>query len=256
MNYQNADEHRTDDHDSRLRHRPLLILLFAVILASIASWTSADEPHIRYGASNAVTVTRQEAVIRSPRQSGGAIAQPTARPQYVELNVGLANFDADAEPDGWRAEVVLRDEQDRPVKMRAQAKFELMPLVETISEHRFASAYSTPIRWTTDLEFDDQGIARVRLPLRSQLRPVLGWGESGDWAADSRSRQERSQRRQYRFHKRSRSFVTIDVRETIGNPNLGEMRVRVSVPTEGVFRATAPVAIRPSVLVDTKWPYR
>jgi hypothetical protein len=34
------------------------------------------------------------------------------------------------------------------------------------------------------------------------------------------------------------------------------LRVRISVPTEGVFEAATGVFIRPSVLVDTQWPYR
>lgn len=192
--------------------------------------------------------------------SGGTI--PTvrhrghARPRYVELVASLSNFDPDADPDGWRAEIVLRDRNDHPVVMRANATFELTPRVATADHRRFVNATGKPIRWSMPLEFDGDGVARVKLPLRDSLKPMLGWNSAIYPPSGSRLGASRPNVRYSHSRHARRSFVTSDLRNLIGTPSTGEMRVRVSVPTEGVFEAAAPVFIRPSVLVDTQWPYR
>ena len=192
--------------------------------------------------------------------TGGAVHgnrfQANSRPAYVELAVSLSNFDADADPDGWRTEVVLRDRKDRPVVMRAHATFELMPRVATADHRRFVNADTAAVRWSMPLDVrrgfggeiqtaaaevaaSDVGMVNRRLPQSGIRTTDYGTGVRG-----------------IRTRSRSRTFVTLDTRTLIGTPSTGEMRVRVSIPTEGVFEAVTPVWMRPSVLVDTQWPYR
>jgi len=257
----------------QVRRRQAWIVLFAIVLASIAGFASAqspdpspgcdDCPTIEYYATEAEHVSSVDphpAAELVPPLSGGVL--PTRRlrgndrPAYVELVASLSNFDSDADPDGWRAEIVLRDRNDRPVVMRANASFELTPRVATADHRRFVNATGKPIRWSMPLEFDADGVARVKLPLRDSLKPMLGWNSAIYPPSGTRVRNSRPNVRYSHSRHARRSFVTSDLRNLIGTPSTGEMRVRVSVPTEGVFEAAAPVFIRPSVLVDTQWPYR
>jgi hypothetical protein len=225
----------------------MLTILFAIILASIAGVSSAQSPQtIQYDGATAGTANsiqpNPNAVFDPFRVAGGAVhgnrSRADARPVYAQLDASLANFDADADPDGWRAEVVLRDQKDRPVVMRAHATFELMPRVPMADQ------------------FDEDSVARVKLPLRRSLRPMLGWSSAVYPPSGIRTRNAGNTAHGLRTWKRSRTFVTSDLRTLVGTPASGELRVRVSVPTEGVFAAATGVWIRPSVLVDTKWPYR
>jgi hypothetical protein len=243
----------------------MLTILFAIILASIAGVSSAQSPQtLQYDGATAGTANsiqpNPNAVFDPFRVAGGAVhgnrSRADARPVYAQLDASLANFDADADPDGWRAEVVLRDQKDRPVVMRAHATFELMPRVPMADHHRFVDADATPVRWSMPLEFDEDSVARVKLPLRRSLRPMLGWSSAVYPPSGIRTRNAGNTAHGLRTWKRSRTFVTSDLRTLVGTPASGELRVRVSVPTEGVFAAATGVWIRPSVLVDTKWPYR
>ncbi len=267
----------------QVRRRQFLTILFATMLALIAGVASAQSPSsetIQYhdvtlqydgstvaaetGAMAETTVMAETGAVVDPHHVEG-VAIPLhrllgdARPRYVELSAALSNFDADADPDGWRAEVVLRDRQDRVVVMRSHATFELMPRVPTADHRRYVDADRTSIRWSMPLEFDPRGVASCKLPLRESLEPLLGWSSAVYPQSGSRRRGTRdygSGARGLRTWSNSRTFVTLDLRNLIGTPSTGEMRVRVSVPTEGVFEAVTPVWIRPSVLVDTQWPYR
>ncbi len=191
------------------------------------------------------------------------------RPQYVELASGLANFNADPEPDGWRAEVVLRDSQDQPVTTEAMATFELMPRVppydlRSIDHHRASDpsqsldARAFPIRWSLPLHFDADGVARLKLRLRPGVRELLGWdspsGASSPYGDSAGRRLGASSGP--RVWKPGRTFVTVNTNYLIAMPSLGVLRLRVTVPNAGVLETAAAVQIRPSVLVDTQWPYR
>ncbi len=239
-----------------------MILLFAVVLACLATKSPAQQPvaGLQYDGSTAI----------DPHvRSGGAVPVPCAgqtgrtnlqdlrrtRPVYVELSAFLANFDADADPDGWRARIVLRDRNDQPTVMRSQATFRLMPRVSTIAADRYLDALQRPIRWSMPLHFDQDGVAQVKLPLRQSLRPMLGWPDAVYPQSGLRSHNAGLDRSQLYRNRRTRSFVTTDLR-TVGTPSVGQLSVRVSVPTQGVFDSVVPVQIRPSVLVDTQWPYR
>ena len=194
---------------------------------------------------------------RAAAQARRAVARRSAaRPEYVEMIASLANFDADADPDGWRVELVLLDSGDRPVVSRASAVFELMPRVPTADHFHYVDAARLPVRWSKTLEFDADGVARLKLPLRESLRPLFGWPSAVFPRHGARTRITSSLHRRGSNTWRSRSLVQDDWRNQLGRPSMGELRVRVSVPTEGVFRAATLVPIRPPTLVDTYWPYR
>ncbi|MGB7345689.1 MAG: hypothetical protein WBD20_15850 [Pirellulaceae bacterium] len=212
----------------------------------------------------------------TPNHSHPSVVQQTAsetqdwvpdaasRPAYLQLSAQLANFDADADPDGWRAEIVLRDSKDRPVVARGQARFELMPRVPTGDFHNYVDANIRPITWTQNVQFDADGVARFQLPLRSPLRPVFGWASAIYPASGLRTMiyDNQSQIHRSGIHSRGSSSRRLgtaikgDGRNNLGNPAFGELRVKLSIPTEGVFESVTVTPIRPSVLVDTHWPYR
>lgn len=230
-----------------IRKRPLLILLFALILASMAkSLPAQDVATIQYDGATNIRLDPHHV------SGGAAIAAPNQRrPAYVEMSAALANFDADADPDGWRAAVVVRDRNDQPVTMRATATFELKPRLWSITEDKRIGHQAESIKWTQQLVFNDEGIAEVKLPLRKSLRSLLGWRE------DSRAmRTTLFGSSNFQSTRKRRSFATADVRQVIGTPRYGHLSVRVAIPTEGVFESVSTVEIRPSVLVDTQWPSR
>ncbi len=205
-----------------------------------------------------VTQASFEAAL-AKRQS--LIQYSQSRPKYAEISATLANFDADADPDGWRVQLVLRDSQDRPVVMRSRANFELTPRIPTADFHSHVDA-APPISWSMNVDFDADGVARFKLPLRENLRPAFGWNSS-TYAGPTKSRRSSRglHRRVNNGHRSSGATVFGDLavtslRASLGRPTTGELRVRVSVPTEGVFKAATAVPIRPPSLVDSTWPYR
>ena len=246
------------DNDLRLRQarrRQVLIVLFAIVLVTIASSVSAQSPQSDCHLCEQRPIALDHVVpLPSRIESGGAIPNNRqSRPAYVQLNAELANWDADGEPDGWRAQVFLLDRDDHRIVRRANATFELMPRV-ALQGGEFVDAQSKVIRWSMPLKFDDHAVAEVKLPLRQSLRPMLGWSRLTEPAFGTGSRWD-SDRQSIPSDPR-RTFAVRDVRDAIARPSYGELRVRVSVPTEGTFRAATGVRIRPSVLVDTPWPYR
>jgi hypothetical protein len=257
------DSSQTDEDQRRqqVRRRQLLTVIFAIALLLVAGTASAQAPttnipmipsaSLQYDGVSPLPTAHRSAASDAAQLSGGAIGkhrqQANSRPAYAQLQATLANFDSDAQPDGWRVEITLRDRQDRPLAVRARATIELMPRVPMADHIRYVDADTAPIRWSMPLEFDQDSVARMKLPLRRSLRPMLGWPSAIDPPARHRGRNPFG---------RKRTFVTTDLRNLIGTPNVGEMRVRVAVPTEGVFEAVTLVPIRPSVLVDTNWPYR
>ena len=249
----------------KLRQRQVLTIVFAIAIALLAGVAQAQttfhvagsQSSLQYDGATSVPTPAAGAVVDPTRVSGGAVAtkrlRGNDRPAYVELHASLSNFDADADPDGWRVDVILRDHNDKPVSMRASATFELMPRLPSADFHQFVNARSLPVRWSMPLDFDDDQIARVKLPLRKSLQPVLGWPSS---LYDTDLTRNRRYGRHLTVYGSRRTFVTEDLRATLATPTHGQLSVRVSVPTEGVFKATVPVRVRPPVLVDTNWPYR
>ena len=220
------------------------------------------KPSPKPAAANRLSVgaaVSNDAGVRQASWAPGLVA----RPAYAQLTAHLANFDADADPDGWRAEVILFDRDDRPVAVRGQANFQLTPRLPTGDFHHYVDAETKPIRWSENLSFDADAVARFKLPLRSPLRSSWGW--SADNYSETLSRHSGSRWRSSiprfgSFRTNHARFVGTavarDIRSSIGRPDFGELRVRVSVAGEGVFDAVCVVPIRPAVLVDTHWPYR
>lgn len=269
--------------------RPLWIIIFAILLASIAIRTNgqgiADSPpqtpssnvtEVRFGdrtyflekapvptTGRGSADSSEQDELSLPWTSRGSLS--SARPKYAFVSAELAQFDSDADPDGWRAKVYLLDRDDQPVRVRrATAKFELMPRLPTHDFTGYVDANLSPIVWSVPLTFADDGTATARLPLQNRIAPLVGW-PSTSHPAVGQAGGFYSQRRGIIRHTtpsmQSRTAVT-DVRrrggarDAIGMASFGELSVRVSVPGEGVFAAVCPVELRMPVLVDTRWPYQ
>ncbi|QEG43340.1 hypothetical protein [Roseimaritima ulvae] len=157
--------------------------------------------------------------------SQAAVAQDfsqgvVGRPTHATLEACLANWDRDAESDGWRAQVMLLDKHSRPAPLRAHATFELVARVPSPDRTHYVDAPGKTMRWWKQLEFNAAGVAEVQLPKRvAEPRGLLG--------QSSRAK---------RFAPRPRWAV---------------LRVRVSVPTVGVLESVAPVAFAEPLLVDS-----
>ncbi|TWT80812.1 hypothetical protein CA13_22580 [Planctomycetes bacterium CA13] len=143
--------------------------------------------------------------------------------QSVQLVAALANFDSDADADGWRAELVVLSADDYPVTVPAYAYFELTPKhwnpFDIYLPQRPSNLnWVKPISWNMPLYFDEDGVARVKLPLRRSIEV--------DW--DKR----------------------------FSYPDTGLLTVRVSIRGGETLHSSAVVQIRAPVLVDTWRPDR
>lgn len=138
------------------------------------------------------------------------------RPAFAALEASVANWNGDVRPDGWVARVQVFDDLGRPVSFAGSASFELVPRVPSADYTRFVAVRGKRLRWSTTLTTDRTGGATVRLPLRRSL-PHTSDGHV---------------------------------------PFSGVMRVRLAVPTAGVYDAESVVAINPPGLVDTLWKPR
>ena len=314
----NSAHNHSAPEQTSFRYRPILIVLFAVILLLVSGKAKADETYDTQKATQANPQSTQantqstqantqstqantqstqathtivqlngttrlvpkatilpavmlnnveDGIQAGPIQAGPIQAGPIqagpdwnliarSRPKYAELSAALANFDADADPDGWRASIVLRDANDKPVVMRARATFTLMSRLPTADFHGYVNADRKPITWSKDVRFDADGIAHFKLPLRQTLQPMLVYARGTQPNGLYRSRSTLSRYGNRRTAWRSQQLSGVATRSYLGMSNVGELRVRLSVPTEGVFEAAVPIQIRPSVLVDTHWPYR
>jgi hypothetical protein len=254
-----------------------LIVVFAIALAWFASKASAAEtlpapksPDKVAGSQPSdlpiaptVQTLQWDATYEIPADARVDWKRTGSRPVSVELTSSLANFDADADPDGWRARVVLRDLDGNAVVMRSSATFTLTPRVPLADHEQFMDADHAAMTWSMPLRFDQRGAASVTLPLRQSLEPAFGWSSAvAPFPFDSVGSRSRNNGR-YRggnnaisrvYSGRNRrsvggiSYTRIDV------PSTGVMHVRVAVPTEGVFEAETPVWLRPSNLLSTGWP--
>lgn len=248
-----------------------MTIVFAVAVILIGGVATAQSPQpesllpsdakIEYGSANGAPIAEAGAAIDPTRVGGGVVVtrprlRGDARLAYAELSATLANFDADPDPDGWRVDVVLRDRKDRPVAIRSQATFELMPRVSTADHQRFVNGSRSPVRWTMPLEFDDDSVARVKLVLNQRLKTQLGWSSAIYPPSGMRWRNVGRMVGGLHVNSSETTAATSDLRNLVGTPSTGQLKVRVSVPTQGVYEAVTPVWIRPSVLVDTQWPYR
>ncbi|KAA1261918.1 hypothetical protein LF1_44790 [Rubripirellula obstinata] len=256
------ESQRNEPRDDRPRHyRPHLIVVFAIVMVWLASNANADQMD---GSLLPTLNTIQLDATHSIASDHPALWQRDGnRPVSVDLKSALANFDADASPDGWRASVVIRDANANPVIMRSMATFTLVPRLALWDRNRFMDSDTEAMTWSMQLRFDEHGVANVTLPLRRSLESNFGWSSAGSSfpfdSISSRSRNHERFRsgniaisRVYSSNRRRSvggiSYTRVDV------PSTGMMRVRVSVPTEGVFEAETMVRLRPANFVSPSWP--
>ena len=245
-------------------YRPHLIVVFAIILAWVASSVSADELlPAPVNSGELVHSIQWDATQEIPAGATANWQRFGGRPAYVELTSSLSNFDADADPDGWRARVVLRDKDANAIVIRSTATFTLVPRVPLADHEQFMDADHAKVTWSKQLRFDERGAANVTLPLQQSLQPAFGWSSAiAPFPFNSASSRSRNNGR-YRggniaisriYSGRNRrtvggiSYTRVDV------PSTGVMHVRVSVPTEGVFESQTPVWLRPSNLLSSRRP--
>ena len=260
------------------RKRQVWTLVFAIIAIWAARNTSAQSIQPELGPCSSDGIYYGDAdlaldwnlAVSDPIQFDAITSAPidrrvenlaNARAHYLQVGASLANFDADPTPDGWRMQLVLRDREDRPVVQRSNARIELIPRVSRYSPSRLEG--TKPLRWSVPLEFDDDGVARFKLPLRNSQRSQLGWPSdtalrSFSHRTTSRHSYSRSAGDWYVRGKynsgRLPTVIRSNLQDRVTIPEVGELRVRVSVPSQGTFEAITTVSIRPSVLVDTRWP--
>lgn len=284
------ESHQNEPGDDRPFHyRPHLIVVFAIVMVWLAANAQADQvggEMIARLAAETLSSPVQGDVAGSSSDQVMSLMRPMNtiqwdatyvlpsghsalwkrdgnRPVSVELSSSLANFDADAMPDGWRASVVIRDRDASPVVMQSAATFTLVPRVPLSGHRRFMDSDTQTMTWSMQLRFDERGVANVTLPLRRSLQASFGWSSaSSRFPFDSvRSRSRNHDRfrggniavsRVYSGHHQRTvggvSYTRADV------PSIGVMRVRVNVPTEGVFEAETPVRLRRSSFVNPAWP--
>ena len=267
--------------------RPLWIIIFAILLASIAlrakgqgisdappdhalspsEALAADEDAVytemRIG--DRVVRVKRAAERASAPQSELAKRARSMRPKYAFVSAEIAQFDSDADPDGWLASVMLMGSDDQPVTVRrASARFELTPRLPTHDFTGYVDANLKPIQWNVPLKFAEDGVATVRLPLRDPIAPLIGWpatshpavGRAGGFHASRRGISRPTPTAVQDRTALNASQSRLAARSAIGMASFGQLKIRVSVPGEGVFDAVTPIALRPSVLVDTRWPYQ
>ncbi len=267
------DKAACSDDKGSVRKRQLITVIFAIAVVLIAGQAQAQEQaqdreaRFQYGWTATESVEHLPAprpALAPVRVEGGRIpprVNTDSRPVYLEMNASMANFDADPDPDGWRVELVLRDRHDRPTQRRSQAVLELRARSSTVNPGQYVNADFAPIRWSMPLKFDQDAVARLRLPLRQPFQPIQIRAAAGSRGATGSLRASANRRRRWSTGNINssglhRSIARWEADQDVGLADFGELRARVSVPTEGVFEAVTAVRIRPPVLVDTQWPYR
>ena len=261
--------------DANVNHqRPLWIVIFALMVAAVAIRLNASDPDVAFQPDGTQETATSDA--RTDIQLNGHIYEvvrhrstlPTqrwlGRPKSVSFQAVPVNVDADADPDGWSVEIALLDANGNRIRRRASARFTLNPRVPTQDFTGYVTANQASASWSSKLDFDEDGIARVRLPLRERLSPVFGCQKSphrsvgieGGRRSTVGGVRRRADHREFLRSGLSTSQLYGASVSSLGLPAFGELRVTVSVPTEGVFKAVAAIQLRPSVLVDTRWPYQ
>ncbi len=214
------------NQDPSFDQRPILIVVFAIAVILFAGRTSAADT---CGLCAAPIQLDGQSLFIADSDSLDPYRR-SSRPQYAFLMAGLANFDADAEADGWRADVAVLDGKDQPVAMPADAFFELkMPT-------------SAPIVWSMPLPFESNGVATVRLPMPASYEATLRVDEDRFNWINERRRRSTGQ---------NRTFLIDPLESRFAVPSDGRLTVRVTIASEGVFAATTFVPIRRPTLVDT-----
>ncbi len=211
--------------------------------------------HLSAGCRTSVGESQRKGVVRGVVMgsvlvalAAGPVVADQSRPTHAVVEACLANWDRDAEPDGWKARVVLLDKHSRPAPGPAHATFELIPRVPSLDRTRYIDAPVKPLRWWKKLEFDASGVAEVQLPKRVGEPEV---------SLARQHRETRFGRRPYLDNRVGRGMLgEFAGPEGPPPPHWAVLRVRVSVPTVGVLESVVPVTFAEPLLVDSGWPYR
>jgi hypothetical protein len=276
-----SDSNRNQSDREQVQRRQAVKIVMAIVLIWIALTSSSkavspDSIEAPYGTPCGVpdgsTVGCQlqfDGFTPLPVEAAIVTTDPAFKAVYAQLYAELANLDADAAPDGWRASVVVRTRNDLPLSVPVRASFEIEPRglqqrrygIDQRSIRDSARQFIPKMRWTRQLVFDDQGVATVTLEARESIRQLFDWDRIGDVGLPDRvsqsyrrfSGEQIDRLRGSRYH---RHFVTQDLFDRIDYPATSWLRVRVSIPGQQTLEAVTPVDLRPQVLVDTPYRYR
>lgn len=288
--------------DPNLLQRPHVIVLFAIVVIWLTQGARADDAAENTAGRGSLFLQfkpDEPSILpgnnsRSPyAQAPSSRERPSVRSSSAALVADLANFDSDADPDGWVAQVRLAGVDLAAVTSMAQARFELTPRIALADANQFTASDHRVIRWNKSLRFSSDGVATTELKLNQPIDPLLGVPAR---IASTRSTGRRSGRpgRSGSVSRRSSSIgygaITSSAR-TFGNPTLpgglgrndrgnrirltrqrmsagttwfdqvnlpsqAVLRVRVSIAGLGVRDATTVVRLRPTPWNDNQWPYR
>ncbi len=180
-----------------------------------------------------------------------------SKPHSVQLSAVLANFDSDVAVDGWAIQLAVLDRFDHALVMPAFARFELrpddFPIHPSIRRRRPTAGLAAPIRWSIKVAFDEDGIARVKLPVRASQRTALGWtsgSEDGLGMANLSTSvlHARTIRPVSGLGSNDPRWLATgkpyDWRESFVYPVSGTLNVRLSIASQGTFESTIPVNLR------------
>ncbi len=148
------------------------------------------------------------------------------RIESVDVVAHLANLDRDAGTDGWIAHIILRNADGVPMIARANATITVIPGWLATDGISFVSSSTVATRYSENLSFDESGIAHVCIQDRST-------NENRESLYDERH----SFRAPKVYDSRGRNLYP-----SFGPHVFAVLKVRVSVPTQGVFDAETIVA--------------
>ena len=182
----------------------------------------------------------------------------------VQLFAELANFDRDADADGWRVSLAIQDPAGVLVKATGQASFQILELPQRRYRHatRRELVSSPPLaRWSVPVHLNELGVAHVNLPASWAIQRRLGWHgvasvHQGTRVASRFGATRQIDQRWSDGPVNYRRFVTHDLRDRIDYATRGWLFVRVSMPGQPTLEAITPVDTRPAFLVDIPSRYR
>jgi hypothetical protein len=235
------------------------IALMAACLMGLGTKVSASDP------VTSASAIQLDAILPGPIDEAGPIQKSLAtnvanaapsqsgRPTMVDFSAHLANFDRDADADGWLTAIALRDTSGNIVTARSYATFELKVGRFAMDQITFVSADRVAHRWSENLQFDDDGVARVRLTLprtaksRSGLTmyPATPNGTRPMYTSGTVFPIQRlSSADRFRYTP-TNGLIGLDLPFV---PALGALSVRVSVPTVGTLDGVTIVRLNSSVI--------
>lgn len=109
-------------------------------------------------------------------------AEPSGRPESLQIEGWLANFDHDREVDGWKVRLMLFDADGRPVVVRGHVSIRISPNAIGPNGRAYRAGEYSIQRWSKPLEFDERGLMTMTLPAAASLRQVITATRSTDQA--------------------------------------------------------------------------